>query len=132
MSELSDLEEEAAATRARLHETIGRIQDKLTVSGMVDDFIGQTAAPRLAEGQDALLGFLRRHPLPVMLVAAGVGFMIHRMNRRADAARAAATALAEEDVEVDALNAGQSRAYDPDAPSRHPLADGAEPKRIEA
>lgn len=127
MSEFTRLEAQAAASRARLNDTIGRIQDKLTVSGMVDDLIGSAAVPRLAGGQDAVLGLLRRHPLPVMIAAAGIGFMIHRMNRR----RAAAPP-ADEDVAVPALNTGQTRVYDPDLPSRHPLADGADPKRIEA
>ena len=127
MSEFTLLEAQAAASRARLNDTIGRIQDKLTVSGMVDDLIGSAAVPRLAGGQDAVLGLLRRHPLPVMIAAAGIGFMIHRMNRR----RAAAPP-ADEDVAVPALNTGQTRVYDPDLPSRHPLADGADPKRIEA
>lgn len=127
MSELSDLEAEAAATRARLNDTIGRIQDKLTVSGMVDEFIGRTAAPKLLDGQEMISGFLRRHPLPVMLAAAGIGFVIHRMNRRK-----AAPPTLEDDVDVGALNTGRARAYDPDTSSRHPLADGADAKRIEA
>lgn len=127
MSDLSDLEADAAATRARLNDTIGRIQDKLTLSGMVDEFIGQAAAPKLASGQDMVTDFIRRHPLPVMLAAAGIGFVIHRMNRRRDDAP-----TLEEEVEVGALNTGQARVYDPDMPSRHPLADGADAKRIEA
>lgn len=129
MSQMSDLEAEAEATRARLQDTIGRIQDKLTVAGMLDEFIGQTAAaPKLLGGQDMMLGFLRRNPLPVMIAAAGVGFLIHRMNKRRRP-----VAAYDDDFEVPAaLNAGHARVYDPDLPSRHPLADGADPKRIEA
>lgn len=127
MSDLSDLEADAAATRARLNDTIERIQDKLTVSGMVDEFIGRTAAPKLLNGQEMISGFLRRHPLPVMLAAAGIGFAIQRMNRRK-----AARPTLEDDVEVAALNAGRTRAYDPDTSSRHPLADSTDAKRIEA
>ncbi|HMO28175.1 hypothetical protein [Enterovirga sp.] len=82
MSDLSDLEAEAAASRARLEDTIGRIQDKLTLSGMVDDFIGSTGAAGLAGGRDMLSVLLNRHPLPVMIAAAGVGFLIHRRNHR--------------------------------------------------
>ena len=61
------------------------------------------------------------------IAAAGIVYIIHRMTRR----RAAAPP-ADEDVAVPALNTGQTRLYDPDLPSRHPLADGADPKRIEA
>lgn len=86
MSDLSDLEAEAAASRARLEDTIGRIQDKLTLSGMVDDFIGRTGTASLAGGRDMLSVLLNRHPLPVMIAAAGIGFLIHRRNRRPPAA----------------------------------------------
>lgn len=127
MSDVSRLEAEAAETRARLNETIGRIQDKLTLSGMVDEFVGQAAAPKLLGGQELVTGFLRRHPLPVMLAAAGIGFVIHRMNRRK-----AASPTLEDEVDVAALNTGRARTYDPDHSSRHPLADGADAKRIEA
>lgn len=127
MSDLSDLEADAAETRARLHDTIGRIQDKLTVSGMVDDFIGQAAVPRLVGGRDGFVaGLLKRHPVPLMIAAAGIGFVIHRMNRRA------AARLSTKEIDVPAMNTGHTRVYDPDMPTRHPLADGADPKRIEA
>ena len=127
MSDLSDLEVEAAESRARLSDTIGRIQDKLTVSGMVDDFIGQAAAPRLLGASDGFVsGLLKRHPVPLMIAAAGIGFLIHRMNRRR------AAGLSEVEIDVPALNTGKTRVYDPDLPTRHPLADGADPKRIEA
>lgn len=127
MSDLSDLEAEAAESRARLSDTIGRIQDKLTVSGMVDDFIGQAAGPRLVgTGHGFVAGLLKRHPVPLMIAAAGIGFLIHRMNRRS------ATGLSDVEIDVPALNTGQTRVYDPDLPTRHPLADGADPKRIEA
>ena len=132
MSRMTELEAEAAASRARLEDTIARIQDKLTVSGMVDEFIGQSAAPRLSGGQDLLLGFLRRHPLPVMIAAAGIGFMIHRMSAKQARKSISPDDPGLDEVDVPALNTGQTRIYDPDLPSRHPLADGADPKRIEA
>ncbi|TDR93241.1 DUF3618 domain-containing protein [Enterovirga rhinocerotis] len=127
MSEMSDLEAEAEATRARLQQTIGRIQDKLTVTGMVDEFVARPAVARLEGSQDVLRGLLNRHPLPVMLAAAGIGFLIHRMGRSRERERTPG-----EEVAVPALNTGHTRVYDPDVSSRHPLADGAETKRVEA
>lgn len=128
MSELDELEAEAEATRARIQANIERIQDKLTVSGMVDEFVARPAVSQIAGRQDVLRSLMERHPLPVMLAAAGIGFLIHRMGR----SRASAEAAAEEEVGVPALNTGQTRVYDPDVSPRHPLADGAETKRVEA
>ncbi len=128
MSELNELEAEAEATRARIQANIERIQDKLTVSGMVDEFVARPAVSKIEGGHNLLQTLLNRHPLPVMIAAAGIGFLIHRMGRT----RARAEAAAEEEVEVPALNTGQTRVYDPDVSPRHPLADGAETKRVEA
>lgn len=82
MSDISDLEAEASANRAKLQDTIGLIRDKLTVSGVIDDFMGQTGVRKLDAGRDALLSVLRQHPLPVLAVAAVTGFAISRINRR--------------------------------------------------
>ena len=128
MSELNELEAEAEATRARIQANVERIQDKLTVSGMVDEFVARPAVSKIEGGHNLLQTLLNRHPLPVMIAAAGIGFLIHRMGRT----RARAEAAAEEEVEVPALNTGQTRVYDPDVSPRHPLADGAETKRVEA
>ena len=127
MSDLAELEAQAAASRERLNDTIGRIQDKLTIAGLVDEVAGQTRATRLVGDGDLLSGLLRRHPLPLMIAAAGLGLLIHRMSRRRPA-----PVPVEDDVDVPALNTGRARIYDPDAPARHPLADGAARERIEA
>lgn len=82
MSELTRLQAEADASRARLQDTISRIQDKLTLSGMVDEMVGPEASTRLAGGQTFLQSILRRHPIPLMIAAAGIGFLIHRKKSR--------------------------------------------------
>lgn len=112
------IEQDIVATRSRLNDTIDRIQNKLTLSGIVDDVMGTAGLPRVAEGQDYLMGLVRRHPLPVMLVAAGVGWLVYRMNRRP-------TILydGEDVMEVPVIADGQARVYDPDMPTRHPGAD---------
>ena len=129
MTSVGQLEEEAAATRARLHATIDRIQDRLTVSGMVDEVMGQVGVTKLQTGPDALFGLLRRNPLPVMVAAAGLGFLLYQLNKRDRALRGAA--LPEDLVTVRAMNDGQARVYDPDHPARHPTQD-VERRRIEA
>ena len=83
MSDVAELEREIATTRARLHGTIDEIQSRLTVSGIVDEVLGQAGVPRLVGGgNDFVFGLLRRNPVPVMIAAAAVGFLIHRRNRR--------------------------------------------------
>lgn len=110
MTSVAELEAEVAATRERLNGTIDQIQDKLTVSGMVDEFMGQAGVPRMESGHDFVLGLLRRHPVPVMIVAAGVGFLLYRMNKRAERVRL----LASEYEGAPAITSGEARRYDAD------------------
>lgn len=112
------IEQEIVATRTRLNETIDRIQDKLTLSGIVDDVMGTAGMPRIEESQDYLMDLVRRHPLPVMLVAAGVGWLVYRMNRRPTVIYDGVDLL-----DVPVITDGQARVYDPDLPTRHPGAD---------
>jgi uncharacterized protein DUF3618 len=78
--DITHLEHDIARTRARLDQTIDRLQDRLSVSGIVDDLLGQTRY-RYGSAFDSALGVIRRNPVPVMLVAVGVGWLIHRMTR---------------------------------------------------
>jgi hypothetical protein len=86
-----ELEADIEQTRARLYGTIDRIQNRLTVAGIVDEVMGSAGVPRYQNGHDFVLGVLRRHPLPVMVAAAGLGYLFYRMNRQ----RAADTAIAD-------------------------------------
>ncbi|MDB5560191.1 MAG: hypothetical protein JWQ36_3125 [Enterovirga sp.] len=118
-----EIETEIEQTRARLYGTIDRIQNKLTVAGIVDEVMGSAGVPRYQNGHDFVLGFMRKHPLPVMIAAAGLGYFVYRMNRQ----RMNATTIADADyVEVPAINDGQARIYDPDLPVRHPTPDALE------
>jgi len=81
---ITDLEQDIEQTRARLDLTIdrlqGKIQDKLTVSGMVDDLLGRGRQSRYGSMYDHTLAVIRRNPVPVILIAAGVGWLIHRLS----------------------------------------------------
>lgn len=129
MTSVSLLEAEVAATRERLHATIGKIQDKLTVSGMVDEIMSQTGVPRLETSHNFVLSLLRRYPVPVMVAAAGLGYAIYRINKHEEARR---TIHVDAPIGVPALNTGHSRLYDPDLPPRHPAAEPGDLRRIEA
>jgi hypothetical protein len=112
-----EIEADIEATRARLYGTIDRIQNRLTVAGIVDEVMGSAGVPRYQNGHDFVLGVMRKHPLPVMIAAAGIGYLFYRMNRQ----RAVAPTIADVDyIEVPAINDGQARMYDPDLPRTHP------------
>jgi Protein of unknown function (DUF3618) len=120
--DIKDLERDIEETRARLDHTIDRLQDRLSMSGIVDDVVGTMRSRGYDSAFDHALAVLRRNPVPVMLVAAGVGWLLHRMSRESRRPNGY-DPLPVEEVDVAVLNTGQARIYDPDAPAAHPLHD---------
>ena len=120
MSELTRMEAEIAATRDRLSGTIDRIQDKLTVTGIIDEVMGSTAVPNFNRSYGNALGIVRRNPIPVLIIAAGIGLILQRLGR-AEAARRMDLLEAET---IPVVNDGRTRIYDPDLPTDH-LSAGA-------
>jgi len=130
--DIKHLEREIEETRARLDLTIDRLQDKLSISGVVDDLLGTARAKGFDTTFDRALAVIRRNPVPVMLVAAGIGWLLHRASRAPAPrpngyARAAAMAAAMEERGVPVINTGRARVYDPDADPVHPNRDAADP-----
>jgi len=80
-NDLHDLERDIEQSRAKLDLTIDRLQDKMTLSGVVDDMLGTARAGRYAPLFDNVLLTIRRNPVPVMLVAAGIGLLAYRLTR---------------------------------------------------
>ena len=124
---MQDLEQDIEESRARLDATIDEIQSRLSLSGMMDEVMGTArGVPQIDTAFDAALGIVRKNPLPVLLIAAGVGWLLHRManepRRRAIVVREAAEA-------VPVLNTGAARVYDPDHSPRHPYQDVLESRR---
>jgi hypothetical protein len=78
---INELEREIEESRARLDLTIDRIQDKLSVSGIVDDMLGTMRRSQYADSFETAIGVIKRNPVPVMLIAAGLGWLIHRMSQ---------------------------------------------------
>jgi len=125
MTSLNEMEKDIEASRARLDQTIDQIQDRLSVSSIVDEMLGTARRTPLNGVYDGALDAVRRNPVPVMIIAAGIGWLLHRMsndavreNRRRRMQRAA--------ERVPVLNTGAARVYDPDQPTRHPARDLAE------
>ncbi len=112
---MNEMERDIEASRARLDETIDRIQGRLSVSSLVDEMLGSARRTPLSGTYDGALEAVRRNPVPVMLIAAGVGWLLHRVSQDAQRRR---TQVAAERVPV--LNDGVARAYDPDRPTRQP------------
>ncbi|HEX2552081.1 MAG TPA: DUF3618 domain-containing protein [Microvirga sp.] len=119
---INDLERDIAESRARLDNTIDRIQDKLSVSGIVDDVLGQMRRNRYASTYDSALEVIRRNPVPVMLIAAGIGWLLHRSTREQRVTPEVAF-RPYDDAEMPVVTRGQPRVY-PAAPAAlDPLPD---------
>ncbi|MDP4005798.1 DUF3618 domain-containing protein [Methylobacterium sp. NEAU K] len=119
---MNDLEKEIEESRARLDDTIDRIQGKLSVPNIVDEMLGNARrVPALNGAYDSALEAVRRNPVPVLLIAAGVGLLFNRMARDAERRRTQVSA-----ERVAALNTGTARGYDPDLPTVHPARDPLE------
>ena len=54
-----------------------------------------------------------------MIAAAGLGFLVYRMNKRNERA----LTYREDVIDVPVLNTGKARIYDPDLSTRHPAVD---------
>lgn len=84
---LQDLERDIEQSRAKLDLTIDRLQGKMTVSGVVDDMLGTARSGRYAPLFDNVLDTIRRNPVPVMLIAMGLGLLAHRIGRSSSVTR---------------------------------------------
>jgi len=114
---LSELEKDIEASRARLDETIDRIQNRLSPVNLVDEMLGTARSTPLNSVYDDALAVVRRNPLPVLLIAAGVGMLMKKLAQgsRPPVVRSAV------DVPVEpAPGVGVERAYDPDQPGGRP------------
>lgn len=80
---LSDLERDIEESRARLDRTIDRIQDRLTPRHLVEEVIGSARQTPLNGLYDSALAAVRGNPVPVLLIAAGVGMLLNRMSTTA-------------------------------------------------
>ncbi|MCJ2033123.1 DUF3618 domain-containing protein [Methylobacterium sp. J-068] len=129
---LNELEKDIEASRARLDQTIDQIQERLSVSSIVDEMLGNARRTPLSGAYDGALEAVRRNPVPVLLIAAGVGWLIHRMSSDGKATPGQTTSgrtaaiRRRAQLAVDGLpvtKTGADRVYDPDLPTQHPAKD---------
>jgi hypothetical protein len=76
---LEELQREVEQSRAKLDITLDRLEEKMTVSGVVDDLLGSVRRGQLAPLYDRTLATLRSNPVPVLLLAAGAALLLHRL-----------------------------------------------------
>lgn len=95
---LQDLERDIEHSRAQLDRTIDQLQDKMTVSGVVDDMLGTARVGQYGPLYDRVLETVRRNPVPVMLIAAGIGLLAYRLGRPAQRRQARLIAADEDFV----------------------------------
>jgi len=79
--DMKELERDIEESRARLDLTIDRLQDKLSVSGIVDDLLGTARRNSYGPVFDNALTVIKRNPVPVMLAAAGIGWLLYRLGQ---------------------------------------------------
>ncbi|KQP07203.1 hypothetical protein ASF28_14475 [Methylobacterium sp. Leaf99] len=120
---LNELEKDIEASRARLDQTIDQIQERLSVSSIVDEMLGNARRTPLIGVYDGALAAVRRNPVPVMIIAAGVGWLLHRMSSDAAAAVATERRVRQAKDSLPVVQTGADRVYDPDLPTRHPVKD---------
>jgi len=77
---IQDLERDIEESRARLDLTIDRIQDRMSMSGIVDDMMGTARRSGYSGMMDRAVVAVRENPVPVLLVVAGLGWLLHRMS----------------------------------------------------
>ncbi|GJE30041.1 hypothetical protein LDDCCGHA_0204 [Methylobacterium oxalidis] len=129
MSSMNELEREIEESRARLDTTIDRIQNRLSPASLVDEMLGSARRTPLNGVYEGALDAVRRNPVPVMLIAAGIGWLLFRMQD--DASRSARLRRARRSADrVPVLNTGAARVYDPDLPAGRPARELAEETQI--
>jgi len=77
---IKELEQDIAQTRARLGDTMDRLQGSLSPSDVVDDIIGP-GRPDFGNVLDPVMATIRSHPAPVLLMAVGIGWLVYKMAR---------------------------------------------------
>lgn len=127
---IADIERDIEQSRARLDLTIDRLQDKLTPTGIIDDVMGTVRVRQAGSSYDTALAVVRQNPVPVMLIAIGVGWLFYRM-AKAEAHRAIEVRREPfgGNAGIPVLHADGVRGYDPDTSPLHPTHDTLENRR---
>lgn len=124
---INELERDIERTRARLDSTIGQLQSRLSTSGIVDEVLGTVKRTQFASLIDDTLEAVRRNPVPVLIVAAGLGLLFHRMAERTHGRRR--DPYDAHDTGVPVLHPRGAMTYDPDFGTAYSNTDTMPPRR---
>lgn len=86
---MKDVERDIEETRERLDRTIGRLEDKLSISSAVDEVIGGLRRSQYGGAVEQVLSSIRNNPVPVLVALAGVGWLLRRIERESREGRRA-------------------------------------------
>jgi len=129
---LQEMERDIERSRAQLDQTIDRLQDKMSVSGVVDDMLGTARSGRYGPMFDSMLETVRRNPIPVMLIAAGIGLLAYRLGQPYATARRRTRVVTHHDFVADQDVVAEregTRIYDTGASTLQPVGDMPEHRR---
>jgi uncharacterized protein DUF3618 len=106
-----ELEREVEATRERLQGTLTNLQSRLTPASLSEDLVGiRDPSKAVNLTAERLLGTLRANPVPVLLICAGLGYLVYDAVMRAAEQRRLRVVAAEAQPRRDGELAGN----DPD------------------
>ena len=84
MSKSADeIEHEVEESRARLDRTLDSLQSRLNVSDMAKNFGGLRQSNLVNGGAERLIAEARMNPVPVLLICAGLGYLVYDAVRQA-------------------------------------------------
>jgi hypothetical protein len=106
-----ELEREVEATRERLQGTLTNLQSRLTPASLSEDLVGIRGPSKAVNlTAERLLGTVRANPIPVLLICAGLGYLVYDAVMRAAEQRRLRVVAAEAQPRRDGELAGN----DPD------------------
>ena len=106
-----ELEREVEATRERLQGTLTNLQSRLTPASLSEDLVGIRGPSKAVNlTAERLLGTVRSNPVPVLLICAGLGYLVYDAVMRAAEQRRLRVVAAEAQPRRDGELAGN----DPD------------------
>jgi hypothetical protein len=80
MTNADQLEHEIEETRSHLDQTLNRLHGKLTRPGLANEVLGYD---RYRSGLQDIIEVVRRNPVPALLIAAGVGWLLYGLRQEA-------------------------------------------------
>lgn len=80
--DLGSLEHDVDASRARFDRSLSELSRRLAPSGLADEALGLIGAERAETLRQSARNLVRLHPIPLLLLGAGIGMLLWEMNRR--------------------------------------------------